>query len=82
MRLRCPERLQSFGCGAMAMRSWPGQGRQLAEVAQPASVLALQGGGTLWAPGSADSCLVARGAGRAGGVWETPSHPVPPLKTE
>ena len=27
----------------------------------------LQGGGTLWAPGSADSCLVARGAGRAGG---------------
>lgn len=55
---RCPERLQSFGCGAAAMRSWPGQGRQLAEVAQAASVLA-GGRGTLQAPGGADGCPVA-----------------------
>ena len=45
MRLRCPERLQSFGCGAMAMRSWPGQGRQLAEVAQPSQRVGIAGRG-------------------------------------
>lgn len=45
MWLRCPERLQSFGCGAMAMRSWPGQGRQLAEVAQPSQCVGIVGSG-------------------------------------
>ena len=68
----CPERLQSFGCGTTASRSWLGQGRQLAEAAQPSQLVGTGGRGTLWAPGSTDSCLEARGAGRAGGVWGVP----------